>query len=141
MTIRSLQALAVVFCAVAPVTAHAEGTAQVMIENDRLEPWTLETLTGQRVNFVNRTGYPVHLQFIGDVRQHEVIGVGAVCLQRAGAVLGPVAKNVLGLQHHPVQLADVRLVVHDEEPVHAGEALRFPGKAGRQAGAAPVRGE
>ena len=77
MTIRSLQALAVVFCAVAPVTAHAEGTAQVMIENDRLEPWTLETLTGQRVNFVNRTGYPVHLQFIGDVRRHEVIQIPA----------------------------------------------------------------
>jgi hypothetical protein len=49
----------------------------IIIENDRLEPRTLETLTGQRVNFVNRTGHPVHLQFSSDVRQHEVIQIPA----------------------------------------------------------------
>ena len=32
-------------------------------------------MTGQRVNFVNRTGHPVHLQFIGDLRQNEVIQI------------------------------------------------------------------
>ena len=75
MTIRWLLALAVVVSAVAPVRARADGTAQVTIENERLQPRTLETVTGQRVNFVNRTGHPVHLQFIGDLRQHEVIQI------------------------------------------------------------------
>ena len=42
-----------------PLTAAG---AEVVIESDRLQPRTLETLTGERVNFVNRTGRPVHLQ-------------------------------------------------------------------------------
>ncbi len=78
MTIRWLLALALTVSVVAPVAAHAEGTAQVITQSDRIEPRTLETVTGQRVNFVNRTGYPVHLQFIGDVRQHEVIQIPAI---------------------------------------------------------------
>ena len=46
MTIRWLLALAVVVSAVAPVRARADGTAQVTIENERLQPRTLETVTG-----------------------------------------------------------------------------------------------
>ena len=70
-----LVALAVVAAAVAPMTADGDPAPQVVIENDRLEPRTLETLTGERVNFVNRTGRPVHLQFSGELRQHEVVQV------------------------------------------------------------------
>ena len=77
MKIRWLVALAVAVSAVVPIAARVEGAAQVIIESDRLEPRTLETLTGQRVSFVNRTGHPVHLQFIGDLRQHEVIQIPA----------------------------------------------------------------
>jgi hypothetical protein len=69
--------LAVATCAVAPIAAHAQGVPQVVIENDRLEPHWLETLTGARVNFINRTGHPVHLQFSGDIRQHEVVQLPA----------------------------------------------------------------
>jgi hypothetical protein len=75
--IQRLAALVVAVSTVAPVVAHLEGTTQVVIENDRLEPRTLETLTGQRINFVNRTGYPVHLQLSRDIRQHEVIQIPA----------------------------------------------------------------
>lgn len=77
MKIQRLVALAVAISTVAPAVAHLEGAKQVIVENDRLEPRTLETLTGQRVNFVNRTGYPVHLQLSGDIRQHQVIQIPA----------------------------------------------------------------
>jgi hypothetical protein len=75
--IQRLVVLAVAISIVAPAVAHLEGAKQVIIEKDRLEPRTLETLTGQRVNFVNRAGYPVHLQFSGDIRQHQVIQIPA----------------------------------------------------------------
>ena len=58
-----------------PTPARPEPAAQIVIENDRLEPRMFETLTGERVDFVNRTGHPVHLQFVGDIRQHEVIQI------------------------------------------------------------------
>ena len=77
MSTRWLLTLAVATCAVAPIAAHAQGVPQVVIENDRLEPKWLETLTGARVNFINRTGHPVHLQFSGDIRQHEVVQIPA----------------------------------------------------------------
>jgi len=57
--------------------ARPEPAAQIVIENDRLEPRMFEALTGERVDFVNRTGHPVHLQFVGDIRQHEVIQIPA----------------------------------------------------------------
>jgi hypothetical protein len=75
MSIRARVAFAVIALAVASLAARAETLAQVVIENDRVEPRTLETLTGERVNFVNRTGRPVHLQFSGELRQHEVVQV------------------------------------------------------------------
>ena len=77
MSTRWLLTLAVATCAVAPIPTHAQGVPQVVIENDRLEPKWLETLTGARVNFINRTGHPVHLQFSGDIRQHEVVQIPA----------------------------------------------------------------
>ena len=77
MSTRWLLTLAVATCAVAPIPTHAQGVPQVVIENDRLDPKWLETLTGARVNFINRTGHPVHLQFSGDIRQHEVVQIPA----------------------------------------------------------------
>jgi hypothetical protein len=75
MSIRWLVAFAVMVAGVAPAAAHAEPASQVVIEIDRLDPQTLETLTGERVDFVNRTGRPVHLQFSGELRRHEVVQV------------------------------------------------------------------
>jgi hypothetical protein len=75
MSMRSLAAsVTILLVVVVPVAARAE-PSQIVIEDDRLEPRTLETLTGQRVNFVNRTGHPVHLQFSSDVRQHELVQI------------------------------------------------------------------
>jgi hypothetical protein len=39
--------------------ARPEPAAQIVIENDRLEPRMFETLTGERVDFLNRKGHPV----------------------------------------------------------------------------------
>jgi hypothetical protein len=75
MSSRWLVALVVMVCAVAPIAARAEPASQVVIESDRLQPRTLETMTGERVTFVNRTGRPVHLQLSGDIRQHEVVQI------------------------------------------------------------------
>jgi hypothetical protein len=52
-----------------------ESVSQVVIEADRLEPRMLETLTGTRVVFLNRTGRPVHLQFSDERGRHEVVQV------------------------------------------------------------------
>ena len=75
MSIRWFVVLAVIAAGIASMVARAEAASQVVIESDRLDPRTLETLTGERVNFVNRTGRPVHLQFSGELRRHEVVQV------------------------------------------------------------------
>lgn len=75
MSIRWLVVLAVIASGVASMAACAEAASQVVIESDRLEPRTLETLTGERVSFVNQTGRPVHLQFSDEPRRHEVVQV------------------------------------------------------------------
>lgn len=75
MSIRWLVTFAVMAVGVAPTAPQAEPASKVVIEIDRLDPQTLETLTGERVNFVNRTGRPVHLQFSGELRRHEVVQV------------------------------------------------------------------
>lgn len=74
MSIRWLVTL-VVMAAVTPIAARADAASQIVIEGERLDPRTLEAVTGERVDFVNRTGHPVHLQFSGDIRQHEVIQI------------------------------------------------------------------
>jgi hypothetical protein len=68
-----LASLALAVAILAPGAAHVEEAARVTIH--RLEPRTFETVTGQRVDFMNRTGYPVHLQFLGDI--HQVIQIPA----------------------------------------------------------------
>ena len=75
MSTRWLVVVSTIVLAIAPTAARPEPPAQVVIERDRLEPQTLETMTGTRVDFVNRTGYPVHLQFSGDVSGHQVVQV------------------------------------------------------------------
>ena len=70
-----LLAVSVAILSVVPIRLPAGPATQIVIESDHLEPRMLETLTGERVDFVNRTGRPVHLQFSGDIRQHEVIQI------------------------------------------------------------------
>ena len=54
---------------------RAEAAGQIVIQSDRLDPHTLDTLTGERVEFVNRTGLPVHLELGGDGGRHEVVQI------------------------------------------------------------------
>lgn len=77
MNLRWLAALAVAVSGVTPTAAPAGAGLQVVIETDRLEPKTLEAVTGERVTFVNRTGRPVHLQFSGELHGHDVVQVPA----------------------------------------------------------------
>ena len=75
---RHIAAIVVVLLASATAEARAgivEPVSQVVIESDRLTPQMLETLTGTRVVFLNRTGQPVHLQFSGELQRHEVVQV------------------------------------------------------------------
>jgi hypothetical protein len=57
------------------VAFRAEARPQVVIESDAVEPRMLDTLTGERVEFLNRTDVAVHLQLTGDGRQHDVVQV------------------------------------------------------------------
>ena len=54
-----------------PVPAHAGPS--VVVRPGGIEPPVLNATTGQRVEFENRTGRAVHLEFEGDSRQHEVV--------------------------------------------------------------------
>ena len=76
MTRRGLAAVSVAFAVtVLPALPGAGPAPQIVIENERVEPRTLETLTGERVEFVNRTGVAVHLELTGSGREHEVVQV------------------------------------------------------------------
>jgi plastocyanin len=55
--------------------APASGDETVVVRPDGIEPAVLRTTTGERVDFVNRTGRLVHVQFAGDGRQHEVVQI------------------------------------------------------------------
>jgi hypothetical protein len=68
---RMVIALAVLAGGVPP--ARADGA--VVVQLSGVEPAVLGTLTGQRVDFVNRTERPVHVQFFGDARGHDVIQI------------------------------------------------------------------
>ena len=53
------------------VTADAD--MNVVIHPESIEPAVLRTTTGTRIEFENRTGRAVHLEFEGDPRLHEVV--------------------------------------------------------------------
>jgi len=57
------------------VSARAGET--IVIEATRLVPPVIETMTGNRVDFVNRAQRSVHVEFGVDPRQHEVVQVPA----------------------------------------------------------------
>jgi hypothetical protein len=75
MMTRWLAAAAVVLAALAPTPASTGAPRRVVIDRDRVSPETLEALTGERVDFVNRAGLPVHLQLGDNDREHEVIQI------------------------------------------------------------------
>ena len=50
---------------------------EVIIRATALEPSVLRVETGQRVNFVKRVLKPVHVEFGGDLRQHQVFQIPA----------------------------------------------------------------
>jgi len=50
-------------------------THQVIIETTKLEPNLLRTTIDQRVTFVNRSGRAVHLDLLGNRREHHVFEV------------------------------------------------------------------
>ena len=52
-------------------SAHADDT--VIIQPSGVEPPVLHTTTGTRVEFANRTGRAVHLEFEGSRRLHEIV--------------------------------------------------------------------
>ena len=68
-----LVALLALCTVLAPTRALADET--IVIEATRLVPEA--TKTGERVGFVNSAQRAVHVEFTGDVRQHELIQVPA----------------------------------------------------------------
>ena len=61
--------------AVAPAPAAADAT--IVVEATRLVPEVFATVTGQRVDFVNRSQHAVHVEFGGDGREHHVVQMPA----------------------------------------------------------------
>ena len=68
---RMVIALATLAGGAAP--AGADGA--IVVQLNGVEPAVLRTLTGERVDFVNQTERPVHVQFFGDARGHDVIQI------------------------------------------------------------------
>ena len=57
------------------VAAYAD--ERVVVQSGGVEPPVLHTTTGSRVDFENRTGRAIHLEFEGDGGRHEVVQVPA----------------------------------------------------------------
>jgi plastocyanin len=55
----------------------ARGGEAIVVRRDAVEPSVLRATTGERVDFVNRTGRAVHVEFAGDVRGHQVVQLPA----------------------------------------------------------------
>jgi hypothetical protein len=55
--------------------AAGASAAEVVITSESVAPSVLRTTTGERVNFVNRTGRSVHVEFVGDPREHRLMQV------------------------------------------------------------------
>lgn len=74
--------LVVVLCAspaglgAGAVTAAATEMNEIVIEASSVEPSVLRTVSGKRVDFVNRAKTLAHVEFAGDARQHDLIQVG-----------------------------------------------------------------
>lgn len=68
---RMVIALAALAWGVGP--ARADGT--IVVQLNALEPPVLRATTGDRVDFVNRTERPVHVQFGGDAQGHDVVQI------------------------------------------------------------------
>ena len=58
--------------------ARAEPASEIVIEAGSVEPAVLRTITGKRVDFVNRAHAPVHVQFLDDKARHDLVQVPAV---------------------------------------------------------------
>ena len=69
------RAFAAVLAASAWAVTSADTPDNVVVTPDAVEPAVLHTKTGERVDFVNRTGRAVHLQFGGDPGGHRVVQV------------------------------------------------------------------
>jgi hypothetical protein len=46
--------------------------AEIVIKATEVDPPVFHAMTGQRVDFLKRTGLPVHVEFGWDPRQHQV---------------------------------------------------------------------
>ena len=71
------QGVALVTLLVLLTSVSARAGETIVIEATRLVPPILETMTGNRVDFVNRAQRSVHVEFGVDPRQHEVVQVPA----------------------------------------------------------------
>lgn len=62
---------------VAPLALGAgrAAAAEIVITATGIEPPVLRTITGARVDFVNRTQRNVHVEFGADPREHQVVHV------------------------------------------------------------------
>ena len=72
---RWLVAASVILAMVAPAPTVADAARRIVIEGDRVSPDILDVLTGERVDFVNRAGVPVHLQLGDNDQEHEVVQI------------------------------------------------------------------
>jgi hypothetical protein len=64
-------ALGALFWAVVPASAQKT----ITIRMEAVDPQVLRTTTGSRVDFVNLTNRPMHVQFVGDRREHQVVQI------------------------------------------------------------------
>ncbi len=59
------------------VPAHASPEETIVIDAARLVPPVLNTMTGERVTFVNRSGRAAHVEFHRDGGEHHLVQVPA----------------------------------------------------------------
>ena len=110
--------LALLVAALALGVAQAAAT-EIVITATAIEPPVLRVPAGERVDFVNRTGRNVHVEFGADPRQHEVVQVpltGPIwaVFHRPGT--HPYAVHVYGGGQLTTLLGRVEVVIDPQHP-------------------------
>lgn len=68
-------ALMLTFGALSYAVASASAQRAVTVRVDAVEPQVLRATIGTRVDFVNLSDRPVHVQFLDDRRRHDVVQI------------------------------------------------------------------
>ena len=77
MTMHGICAALGMLAMIAFTAVPSRAGENIVVNPEAVVPTVLHTTIGERVDFVNRTGRAVHIEFAGDARGHRVVQIPA----------------------------------------------------------------